>query len=249
MKARLHVCVQDGVGASSGPAPGLSLCLWPWGSWLCSAPLSSGQLGQQAATRVLTRAHSAERSPGSLWPGEALWRAGRTGCAHVACFRERPQSRAHPAKPLEAGRPPRGAQPCPRGSRSSFCEMSASTKAGPTFSLTARLCMGDSGLTTPTLLCGFRVCGSWLASAGRWSWLTRAVSRSLLVFFSHTRLFDWFWGAHPHGLQSLLTHNALVCAASGGLPPYPRGLRALSFLQVGLAPGTHGRGGLAAEVC
>lgn len=139
--------------------------------------------------------------------------------------------------------------PARGGSRSSFCEMSASTKAGPTFSLTARLCMGDSGLTTPTLLCGFRVCGSWLASAGRWSWLTRAVSRSLLVLFSHTRLFDWFWGAHPHGLQSLLTHNALVCAASGGLPPYPRGLRALSFLQVGLAPGTHGHGGLAAEVC
>lgn len=92
-------------------APGLSLWLWPWESWLCSAPLSSGQLGQQAATRVLTRAHSAERSPGPLWPGEALWRAGRPGCAHVACFSERPQSCAHPTKPVEAGRAPLSAPP------------------------------------------------------------------------------------------------------------------------------------------
>lgn len=143
----------------------------------------------------------------------------------------------------------RHAQPHPWGSRSSSCEMSACTEAGPTFSLTARSCVGDSGLTTLTLLCGSRVWGSRLASAGRWSRLTQVVSRSLPVLFSHTRLFDWFWGAHPHGLQSLLTCRPLMCAAAGGPPPYPRGLRALSFLQMGLAPGTHGRGGLVAEVC
>lgn len=97
--------------------------------------------------------------------------------------------------------------------------MSASARAGPAFSLATLSRVGASGSTVLTFsLAGFRACGSWLASAGRWSGHTGPVSRSLLVLFSHTRLFDWFWGAHLHGLQSLLMRKPLVLVQGPPLP-------------------------------
>lgn len=73
-----HVCpgVQNGLGASSGSAPGLSghVCgLREAGSALRPSALVSS--GQQVTIRVLTRALSTEPSPGPLWPDEVLWRA------------------------------------------------------------------------------------------------------------------------------------------------------------------------------
>ena len=104
-----HACpgVQDGWGASSGSAPGLSghVCgLREAGSALHpSARVSSGQ---QATIRVLTRALSTEPSPGPLWPDEVLWRAERARCAHVAHFSAHPQSRAHTHQARGACRAP-----------------------------------------------------------------------------------------------------------------------------------------------
>lgn len=104
------------------------------------------------------------------------------------------------------------------------CEMSASARAGPAFSLAMLSCVGYAGSTALTLPCGFCACGSRLASAGRWSGHTGPVSRSLPILFSHTRLFDWFWGAHLHGLQSLLTTQAprvCLCRGPASAPPRP----------------------------